>query len=210
MKKLFFMLISIFLITACQAQDRQEAKNAAVHIGGSCEGCEAIHEWGGRALTPVDTLPDYWEQGPKLKITGTVYELDGETPARDVILYIYHTDQQGRYPTKGDEKGWGKRHGYLRGWIKTGADGQYTFYTLKPGIYPERNSPAHIHATVKEPARNEYYIEEYVFDDDPLLNMAEEGKSPRGGTGIMSLRKEGELLVAERDIILGLNIPDYE
>ncbi|AHM62721.1 intradiol ring-cleavage dioxygenase domain-containing protein [Flammeovirgaceae bacterium 311] len=206
----FFMLMTICLMTTCQAQDQQEKQKATARIGGPCEGCEAIYEWGDRKLSPLDTLPDFGEQGPKLKLTGTIYKQDGKTPASDVILYIYHTDQQGRYPTRGNEQGWDKRHGYLRGWIKTGADGKYIFYTQKPGAYPERNSPAHIHATVKEPAKGEYYIDDYVFEDDPLLDLADHGSSPRGGSGIISLRKEGDIWVAERDIILGLNIPAYD
>jgi len=33
--------------------------------------------------------------------------------------------------------------------------------------------------------------------------------SPRGGLGLLSLKKEGERLTGKRDIILGKNIPGY-
>jgi len=36
-------------------------------------------------------------EGQKIKIQGTVYHHDGKTPASDVILYVYHTDQSGQY-----------------------------------------------------------------------------------------------------------------
>lgn len=203
----FFLLL---LVLACEAQEKQNTQDKARLVGGPCEGCEAIYEWGDKNLSPVDTLPDFREEGPKLKITGTIYQKDGKTPAKDIILYIYHTDQKGVYPTKGNDTGWAKRHGYLRGWIKTGTDGKYAFYTLKPATYPDRSEPAHIHATVKEPSLNEYYLEDYLFEGDPLLKNVKPNEYPRGGAGIVSLKKEETILVAKRDIILGLNIPDYE
>jgi protocatechuate 3,4-dioxygenase, beta subunit len=187
------------------------AQQGKVTVGGPCEGCEAVYEYGDRTLNSQDTLPDFTEPGPRMKITGIIYRSDGKTPAKDVVLYIYHTDQSGVYPTRGDERNWARRHGYLRGWIKTDESGRYTFYTLKPASYPERNAPAHIHATVKEPGMNEYWIDEYLFEGDPLLT-ATERKSQKGrcGTGIITLKKDSSgILVAERNIVLGLNIPNY-
>lgn len=179
-------------------------------VGGPCEGCEAVFENGEKELTPTDTLPLYEDSGPKLKVTGTIYRPDGKTPAEGVILYFYHTNQKGVYPKRGDEEGWARRHGYLRGWIKTGADGRYTFYTIKPGSYPSRNAPAHIHATILEPDGRYYYIDDYNFAGDPLLTHGELNQSrPRGGSGIVTLKKDGSTLVAERDIILGKNVPNY-
>lgn len=192
----------------------QEVSPAKAELVGRCEGCEAVFEFGERNLTPVDTLPDFHEPGPKLKVSGTIYRPDGTTPARDVILYVYHTNREGVYPTRGDETGWARRHGYIRGWIKTDSDGQYTFYTLKPGTYPSRSAPAHIHPIILEPNGKYYWLGSYLFDDDPLLNSQrreEASENPRGGSsGIMTLSKEGDLLVGQRDIILGKNIPGYE
>jgi protocatechuate 3,4-dioxygenase, beta subunit len=183
----------------------------AQQIGGSCEGCEAIFEFGSKKLSWIDTLPDFKESGPKLEISGIIYQKDGKTPAEDVILYIYHTDQKGVYPQKGNETGWGKRHGYLRGWIKTNADGKYKFYTLRPASYPDTRAPQHIHPVIKEPNKNEYYIDEYLFTDDPFLNAKERAQQQkRGGSGILTLSKKKDgTWVGKRDIILGLNIPTY-
>lgn len=183
----------------------------AQHVGGSCEGCEAIFEFGSKKLSWKDTLPDFKEPGPKLEISGTIYQKDGKTPAKDVILYIYHTDQKGEYPQKGNETGWGIRHGYLRGWIKTNADGKYKFYTLRPASYPDTRAPQHIHPVIKEPSKNEYYIDEYLFTDDPFLDAKERAQQQRrGGSGIVTLSKKTDgTWVGKRDIVLGLNIPRY-
>ncbi|WP_018478682.1 dioxygenase family protein [Pontibacter roseus] len=211
MRKCFLFCLTLLLAIGCQAQENREQQQSQRHVGGPCEGCEAIHEHGGRTLSPSDTLPGFGQQGQNLKVTGTIYQSDGKTPAAGVILYLYHTDETGIYPTKGDEKGWGKRHGYMRGWVKTGPDGRYTFYTIKPESYPSRTEPAHIHVTVKEPDKNEYYLDDFLFEGDPLLTQQELASRPnRGGSGIVTLRKENGMLVAERDIILGQNIPDYD
>lgn len=176
-------------------------------VGGPCEGCEAVFEYGDLELTQTDTLPGFEEKEPKLKITGTIYKKDGKTPAEDVIMYIYHTNREGVYPTRGDEKGWARRHGYIRGWIKTDADGKYTFYTFKPGSYS--SNPAHIHPTILEPNGKYYYIDEIRFKGDPKLDNVRQYIENRGGSGIVEPKKKGELLVVERDIILGKNISDY-
>lgn len=193
----------IIILTNCYAQNYE--------LIGTCEGCEAIFESGDRKLSAVDTLIDFASPGPKLKISGTVYKNDEETPAENVILYVYHTNQKGIYPTKGDEKGWAKTHGYIRGWIKTDKNGKYTFYTLRPGTYPSRSEPAHIHITVLEPNGKYYWINNYYFADDPLLtNKDKKEILIRGGfTNILNLKKENNLLTGNRNIILGKNIPGY-
>ncbi|MAB49890.1 intradiol ring-cleavage dioxygenase [Xanthomarina gelatinilytica] len=209
MRTLNFILILLLTVTSCESQTKKTDTNKLV--GGPCEGCEAIYEYGNLKLTSTDTLPDFEKNEPKLKLTGTVFEKDGKTPAENVILYIYQTDRKGIYATKGDEKGWAKRHGYIRGWIKTDKLGKYTFYTFRPASYPSGIEPEHIHITVKEPNKNEYYIDEFVFDDDPMLTQKEkEELENRSGSGIVQPILKDGILTVSRDIILGLNIPNYE
>jgi protocatechuate 3,4-dioxygenase beta subunit len=207
MKMLFYLPALLLLaLTGC-AQG-----NPRGTFGAPCEGCEAIFESPVPfdQLNWVDTLPDFNDKGPKLLVTGTVYQVDGKTPAPNVVLYVYHTDQTGEYPTKGDEKGWGKRHGYIRGWIRTNEKGQYAFYTLKPASYPSGRTPAHIHPVIKEADKNPYWIDEYLFDDDPFLTAAERKQQRQyGGSGILKLTKKDGMLTANRDIVLGLNIINY-
>ncbi|WP_299399167.1 intradiol ring-cleavage dioxygenase [uncultured Gelidibacter sp.] len=209
MRVALHFLILLIGVTSCQSQSKKSASDKPV--GGPCEGCEAIYEYGNQKLSSIDTLPDFKYVKPKIKLTGTVFQKDGKTPAKDVILYIYHTNRSGLYPTKGNESGWAKRHGFIRGWIKTDRTGHYTFYTFRPAAYPSGIEPEHIHITIKEPEKNEYYIDAFVFDDDPMLTHKERAElQQRGGSGIVKLQLEDNLLTAHRDIILGLNIPNYE
>lgn len=180
-------------------------------VGGPCQGCEAVHEYNNQKLSSTDTLPEFKWHSNKMLITGTVYQLDGSTPAANVIIYAYHTNEKGAYSTKGDETGWARRHGYLRGWVKTDSKGQYAFYTFKPASYPSRTEAAHVHLIVKESDKNEYWIDSIEFEGDPLLTTEKRDKKrQRGGSGIVSLSKnEDGLILCRKDIILGKNIPNY-
>jgi protocatechuate 3,4-dioxygenase, beta subunit len=213
---LLIIFLAVIVLSGCSQNSSQKQATASgnhTKVGGKCEGCEAIYESpvSFEQLNPIDTLPDFNEPGPKIEISGIVYQRDGKTPARDVVIYVYHTDQTGHYSTKGNATGWGKRHGYIRGWMKTDKNGFYQFYTLRPAHYPEGNTMEHIHVIVKEPDKNEYWIAEYLFDDDPLLT-AEKRKlqEKRGGDGIIKLVPQANgISHGTRHIFLGVNIPDY-
>ena len=214
MKVRYFIFLFLLPLMACSqnSNTKPAGKKNTLAVGGGCEGCEAIYESPVpfEQLKSVDTLPDFNDAGPKLEISGIVYRPDGKTPAAGIIIYIYHTDQTGIYRTKGNEKGWAKRHGYIRGWIKTDKNGHYKFYTLVPASYPNSTNPKHIHPVIKEPDFNEYWIDEFVFDDDPLLPDAERKKAkPVGGNGVLKTVMKDGMLRANRDIILGLNVRDY-
>ena len=206
MKNSIISIVILIGFLSCHSQNKE-----SVIVGGPCEGCEAVHEFGDKLLTPVDTLPLFAENEPKIKIRGTVYQKDGKTPAENVIVYIYQTNRKGIYQRKGNEKGWARRHGFIRGWVKTAKDGGYTFYTFRPAAYPSRNVHEHIHITVKEPDKNEYYLDDFVFEDDPLLTQSQRnGLRNRGGSGISSPVLKDGILTIDRDLILGLNIPNYD
>lgn len=214
--KTLILLTSLFIFTnfTCSQGKNNFAPNEKdIVVGGGCEDCEALHESPIplNELSHIDTLPDWNGEGPKIEISGVVYQNDGVTPAGDIILYIHHTDQTGHYPKKGDETGMGKRHGYLRGWMKTNEKGEYKFYTLRPAAYPNASFPAHIHLYIKEPGIASYWTDDYVFDDDDLVDERYRRESTnRAGDGILKLTKnENDVYTAKRDLVLGRNISNY-
>jgi protocatechuate 3,4-dioxygenase beta subunit len=189
----------------------QEGQRPPKRVGGGCDGCELIYEGVPKGLDWKTSIAGEGEPGEPLEIQGVIYRRDGKTPAPDVILYVYHTDAKGDYsPARGQLHG--RRHGHLRGWMKTNREGRYQFRTIRPAPYPRGKIPAHIHPIVKEPLRNEYYIDEFVFADDPFVTSKERGKMEgRGGSGVVDLtRNKQGVWVGHRDIILGRNIPYYE
>ena len=160
-----------------------------------------IYDYSEKKLNNVDTIPDFEAKSQKLKITGTIYESDGVTPAKNVLLFIHHTDENGNFELKRQNK---KRYVHHRGWVKTDADGKYTFYTFVPGNYIYSNELKQILPIVKEPNKPEYKIETFLFDDDPLLTgkcrtKVEETNPNR----ILKLNKKEGLFEATRDIVLG-------
>ena len=212
---LFNIVLSLLVILASCSENEMNAQTQGTsveqRVGGRCEGCEAIYE-NKTPFSQLDwklTLPDYNDNGPRLHISGTVYKADGKTPAAGTILYFYHTDQKGIYP-EGNETGWGRRHGYIRGWLKTNDKGQYSIKTLKPGAYPNRGAAAHIHCIVKESSLNEYYVGDFLFEDDPLLSSEEKtNTNVPGGNGVLKLQERNGIMYAERNIYLGKNVRDY-
>jgi len=159
-------------------------------------------EWCGATEAPKDVswstvIAAKDEPGQPMRISGRVQKTDG-APAQGVILYVYHTNAKGIYGKKGDETGNGKRHGYLRGWMKTNARGEYEFTTIKPEPYPNGRAAAHVHVTVLEPGKAEYWIDSFLFQGDPLLSEQEKKQS-----GIVRLAKNREgMLIGTRDIVL--------
>lgn len=213
MKQIILFSLLCFSVAGC-AQNSARIKNEQTkqRVGGPCEGCEAIYEntVPFNMLNETDTLPIFLEPGPKLVVSGVVYKSDGKTPAPDVVIYVYQTDQTGKYRVNGNETGWGRRHGSIRGWMKTNAKGEYKFYTVRPASYSQTGPAAHIHITIKEPDKNEYYIDDFHFDDDPFLTREmREPQEARGGNGILKLEERGGVYYGKRNIYLGKNVADY-
>ncbi len=180
-------------------------------MGGPCEGCEAIFEYGDQDLNETDTLPEFGSGKVDILIKGIVFENDEITPAAGVVLYVYHTNDEGIYPVSRNESNWSGRHGYLRGWIKTNKEGEFRIYTTQPGSYPGRTVPAHIHITILEPDGKYYYIQNFHFKGDPFLSESEiNPNDPRGGgPGLIEFKYSGGIRVGEKNIVLGKNIPGY-
>ena len=217
-RRQFVKLASVFAVTlpaslllnrSCEAQTARE--RASSRVGGYCDGCEGIYEGLPDKLSWQTAIASASEPGEPLEMSGLIYRRDGKTPAPNVILYVYHTDATGYYTPAPAATGNARHHGHLRGWMKTNERGEYRFTSIKPAPYPNRSIPAHIHPIIKEPDKNEYYIDEYRFDDDPLLTREERSKEEkRGGSGIIRLTKNSNgVWVGKRDITLGLNVVNY-
>jgi protocatechuate 3,4-dioxygenase beta subunit len=212
MNRIHFVAAScLLMMAACQSPETAAQSNKTDRVvGGQCEGCDWYALGMPEKLSWETTIAGKEEPGERLTISGTIYRKDGRTPAEGVILYLYHTDAEGNY-SPGKNQAQAREHGHLRGWVKTGSDGQYIFHTILPASYPKSKAPKHIHPTIKEPGITPYYIDEYLFDNDPNLTEEERNRqAKRGGSGIISISKNSAgTWVGKRNIVLGLNIPGY-
>ncbi|MER2998900.1 intradiol ring-cleavage dioxygenase [Pontibacter populi] len=217
---LYFRIILpfILLLTNCNGKVQVDVptgsevrEQTTPRVGGHCETCELIYVGMPETINATDTSAGWQLPGPKLIVTGTVYKPDKKTPAPDIILYYWQTDNKGIYANKEGLDPKAERHGYIRGWVKTDKNGKYTIYTNRPASYPSRNAPEHIHMLVKEPTiDNEYYIDDIMFMDDPLLPKGtRDAATIKGGSGVVRVTKQDGVQRATRDIILGQNISNY-
>jgi protocatechuate 3,4-dioxygenase beta subunit len=122
-----------------------------------------------RPPSHITVAPDA-EPGERLILSGRIFG-NGRRPMAGARLYLYHTDAGGVYSSRG------VRYPRLRGWLETGPDGRYEFKTIRPGHYPGRRVPAHIHATLRAPGHAERWIDDYWFEGDPYLGPKERARA---------------------------------
>lgn len=200
------------LATSCKpTEEHQEQNTPVVMLDGMCEDCKGLRQGIPEELDWQTAMAPASEPGERMEISGTIYKADGKTPAENVILYVYHTDAHGYYSPAPGATDVARAHGHLRGWIRTNSKGAYKFTSIRPASYPASQEPAHIHAIVEEPGKGIYYIDEFVFDDDPFLTPERrERHENRGGPGIVRLnRNSAGIWTGRRDITLGLNVTGY-
>ncbi|MFY2562266.1 hypothetical protein ACN469_32030 [Corallococcus terminator] len=192
---------------ACTCASQAEAVPVAPRVRERlyvCEGCEAVAERAPGRLTPTVQLASAEEPGARMTLTGRVLSAESREPVAKVVIYAHHTNAAGLYANGTLESEWSRRHGRLRGWARTGADGVYTFDTIKPAPYPNDTLPAHVHLFLGEPGRPPYYVDDVVFDGEfgvtPRYRAQQE---LRGGSGIVKLsRTAAGVWLASRDIVL--------
>lgn len=217
MHRLLPVLIAVvFTLYSCKGQFTKSVNDPSGPVGSSfvgvgCDGCELMFIDMPPVFHSIDTSPGWKEKGQSLVIHGQAFKRDGKTPAPGIIIYYWHTDNNGYYSPVAGMDPQTKRHGYIRGWIKTDESGRYTLYTIRPAPYPKEDMPAHVHLSVREPhISNEYYVDELVFDNDKLLTTEKRAKlENRGGSGILKVESVNGRQEAKHTLVAGLNIPGY-
>ena len=137
------------------------------------------------------------EPGQRMRISGTVYAADGKTPVEGVVIYVYHTNAQGRYDMRPGEHPDAPQF-RLQAWMKTGADGRYEFDTIKPGSYPSGTEPAHIHSALTPPGGEPDWSGDYLFEGDPKIEQRHLRNS-----SVLTLRPGDDgVLVGTRDFVI--------
>jgi len=95
------------------------------------------------------------EPGDPLVVRGQLLGVSG-SPAAGAVVFAYQTDRAGLY----DKPANGPHSWRLRGWVKTDADGRFTFETIRPGSYPNSNNPPHVHFAAFLPGGERYHAGE--------------------------------------------------
>jgi len=142
------------------------------------------------------------EPGQRLSVQGTVYAADGRTPVARASVYVYQTDARGYYRP---DDAMGNRDPRLKALLRTDAAGRYSFTTIRPGSYPGRRVPQHIHYEVAADGHGSR-IFEVMFEDDPFVTDDVRHRASRPGSAVALRRVEpGEGGVGRvlHDVVLG-------
>jgi protocatechuate 3,4-dioxygenase beta subunit len=143
MKVLFRLLASTLFVVTISAQGAPEAPRNAPSTG---------------RMTPAG------EPGPALSVSGVVVDESGR-PVPAASIYSYQTDAEGYYGVKPVSD---NRNPRLKVFLRTDAQGRWSFETIRPGSYPNSSIPAHIHfhvsATGYQPR-----VFEIVFTGDRFI-----------------------------------------
>ena len=117
----------------------------------------------GSGSSSLAVLSNGSEPGTRLVVHGQVFDPSGTKPVAGVSVYAYHTDAKGRYNSIG------KSEPRLRGWVTTDAQGKFELRTIRPGSYPGRRDPAHIHFNAWGGGYPKQWLDDLNFADDPKV-----------------------------------------
>jgi catechol 1,2-dioxygenase len=129
--------------------------------------------------------------GDRLMISGTVYASDCLTPLPNILIEIWQNDGHRNDPAGSTS---------LRAQLRTNAQGQYEFTTIKPGH--SQSWPAHIHYRLTLPDGSNPLTTMIFFDD-----VAQDPDRPlTGSTNLVNLTNTGStnrrLLRGSFDLVL--------
>jgi len=114
--------------------------------------------------------------GERVKVSGKVMDEYGK-PLRNVLIEIWQANAAGRYIHKAEIHDAPLDPNFLgAGRMLTDKDGNYSFYSIKPGAYPWGNHynawrPNHIHFSVMGQQIGHRLVTQMYFPGDPLFEF---------------------------------------
>ena len=176
--------------------------------------------YGHEQVGPLDndltknSIVDGPPQGERIVVGGRVLDENGR-PQANTLLEIWQCNAAGRYVHTNDQHGAPIDPNFLgAGRCVTDDDGNYSFFTIKPGAYPWPNHPNawrpnHIHFSLFGASFATRLITQMYFPGDPLLDLDPIYKSsPEGSRELMVSEfsldhtQEGFALGYKYDIVL--------
>jgi catechol 1,2-dioxygenase len=100
-----------------------------------------------------------------LHFSGTIFNKEGKTPVKDVLVEIWHCNEDGVYDNTSENY-------VYRAALKTGKDGKYSFRTIAPVAYqagPKLTRPAHIHMRISGKGEQDLVTQIYFKGDKHLV-----------------------------------------
>ena len=111
--------------------------------------------------------------GQLIKVFGRVTDEDG-SPIPNAIVELWQANSAGRYIHEMDRTDSPLDPNFTgQGRLLTGPDGEFEFFSIKPGAYPVLESgwwwrPPHIHFSILGPSWMERFVTQIFFPGEPL------------------------------------------
>lgn len=126
----------------------------------------APRAWAAATVSTLDLAPE-GEPGEPMVLEGVVADAGGK-PLAGVEVEAVQTGADGYYKRGPGGLELGSRLARLKGRVTTGPDGRFRLETIRPGSYPGRSVPAHIHFRIDAPGFDREELTLY-FEGDPKL-----------------------------------------
>jgi len=126
-------------------------------------------------------------RGEILHFSGTIFKKDGKTPVNNVLVEIWHCNEDGVYDNTSDN------YVYRAAW-KTGPEGKYNFKTILPVPYsvgPVQTRPAHIHMRISGTAQQDLVTQIY-FMGDTNIEKDSSASDPRSKSRILTIESNSK------------------
>jgi len=137
-------------------------------------------------------------KGELLHFSGTIFNKDGKTPVKDVLVEIWHCNENGVYDNTSENY-------FYRAALKTGKDGKYSFRTILPVAYqagPTLTRPAHIHMRISGKSEQDLVTQIYFKGDKHIAEDAS-SKDPKSLNRILDISTNAQNeKVVKFDIVL--------
>lgn len=118
------------------------------------------------------------EPGVPIVVHGKIFQPNGLEVANNVIIHMYHRDNQGFDFGLNDNELSTWR---LQGWAKTDAQGKFEFHTIRPAPDHIGREGGHFHFTVVSTEFGKQWAQKIHFFDDPKISDREKQLSAASG-----------------------------
>ncbi len=130
------------------------------------------------------------EPGERMRIR-LRFEDTRAMPLAGLMVYAYQTNAQGHYPAGGGETGCYRFHGALHAFTRTDTAGVVALETIRPGPYPGRTDPQHVHVVVQFADSRGFYVNALVFSDDSRVTSGYRAtERDAGGSGVSTPQRD--------------------